>query len=86
MKTVKMYALSTCPWCRKAKKFFADRQVQFQYTDFDLADAATQAKIMQELDAEGVRGFPFVRIGDQGVEGYQPARYAELLGLPGDAP
>lgn len=81
MKTVTMYTLSTCPWCRKAKKFFADHKVQFQYTDYDLADEATQAKIMRELDAEGVKGFPFVRIGDQGVEGYQPARYTELLGL-----
>ncbi len=81
MKTVTMYTLSTCPWCRKAKKFFADHEVQFQYTDYDLADEATQAKIMRELDAEGVKGFPFVRIGDQTVEGYQPARYTELLGL-----
>lgn len=86
MTTVTMYTLSTCPWCRKAKKFFADHKIQFQYTDFDLADAATQAKIMQELDAEGVSGFPFVRIGGQGVEGYQPARYTELLGLPGGSP
>ncbi len=81
MKTVTMYTLSTCPWCRKAKKFFADHEVKFQYTDYDLADEATQAKIMRELDAEGVKGFPFVRIGDQTVEGYQPARYTELLGL-----
>ncbi len=85
MKTVTMYTLSTCPWCRKAKKFFADHGVQFQYTDYDLADAASQARIMQELDAEGVKGFPFVRIGGESVEGYQPARYSALLGLT-DAP
>jgi glutaredoxin len=24
MKTVTLYTLSTCPWCRKAKKFFTD--------------------------------------------------------------
>ena len=57
MKPVTMYTLSTCPWCRKAKKFFADHNVQFQYTDYDLADEATQAKIMRELDTEGVKGF-----------------------------
>ena len=47
----------------------------------DLADVATQDKIMRELEAEGVNGFPFVRIGDQVVEGYQPDRYAKLLGI-----
>ncbi len=36
---------------------------------------------MRELDAEGANGFPFVRIGDKVVEGYQPDRYAALLGL-----
>jgi glutaredoxin len=81
MKKVSMYTLSTCPWCRKTKKFFAEHNIPFEFTDYDLADAATQDRIMRELDAEGANGFPFVRIGDQVVEGYQPARYSELLGL-----
>ncbi len=81
MKPVTMYTLSTCPWCRKAKKFFADHKIEFQYTDYDLADEATQDRIMRELDAAGAKGFPFVRIGDQIVEGFQPARYTQLLGL-----
>jgi glutaredoxin len=83
MKKVSMYTLSTCPWCRKTKKFFTEHNVPFEYTDYDLADEATQNRIMRELDAEGVGGFPFVRIGDQTVEGYQPERFAELLGLQG---
>ena len=81
MATVTMYTLSTCPWCRKTKKFFTDRNIPYQFTDYDLADEATQDKIMRELDAHGANGFPFVRIGDQVVVGYRPDRYAELLGL-----
>jgi hypothetical protein len=42
---------------------------------------AMQDKIMRELEAEGANGFPFVRIGDRVVEGYQPDRYAKLLEL-----
>jgi glutaredoxin len=76
-----MYTLSTCPWCRKTKKYFTEHHVEFDYTDYDLADEATQDKIMRELDAEGASGFPFVRIGDQIVEGYRPDRFAELLGI-----
>ena len=78
---VSMYTLSTCPWCRKTKQWFADHDIPFDFTDYDLADEATQDEITRELDAEGVSGFPFVRIGDQVLEGYRPDRYAKLTGI-----
>jgi len=81
MKKVSMYTLSTCPWCQKTRKYFTEHHIAFDYTDYDLADDATQDRIMRELDAEGASGFPFVRIGDQTVEGYRPDRFAELLGI-----
>jgi glutaredoxin len=81
MVTVKMYTLSTCPWCRKTKKFFTEHNIPFEFTDYDLANEATQDKIMAELDAAGASGFPFVRIGDQVVAGYQPNMYAKLMGI-----
>ncbi len=81
MKKVSMYTLSTCPWCRKTKKYFTERGVPVDFIDYDLADGGTQARIMQELDAEGASGFPFVRIGDAVVVGYRPDLYASLLGL-----
>jgi glutaredoxin len=74
-----MYTLSTCPWCRKAKQFFAERNIPFTDVDYDLADEATQARILQELDAAGVTGFPFVKIGDTVIAGYQPAAYSKAL-------
>lgn len=81
MPKVSMYTLSTCPWCRKTKKFFTDHDIPFEYIDYDLADEATQERIMTELDAEGATGFPFVRIGDQAVIGYQPNVYGKILGI-----
>jgi glutaredoxin len=81
MVTVKMYTLSTCPWCKKTKKFFTEHNIPFEFTDYDLANEATQDKIMAELDAAGANGFPFVRIGDQVVAGYQPNMYAKLMGI-----
>jgi glutaredoxin len=79
MKKVSLYTLSTCPWCRKAKQFFAERNIPFTYIDYDLADEATQGKILQELDAAGATGFPFVRIGDKVIAGYQPELYSKAL-------
>jgi glutaredoxin len=81
VKKVSMYTLSTCPWCRKTKRYFTEHNIPFEFVDYDLADPTTQDKIMRELEAEGANGFPFVRIGNQVVEGYQPGRYAELLGI-----
>ncbi len=81
MKKVSMYTLSTCPWCRKTKEWFSQHHIPFEDIDYDLADEATQKRIMRELDAERANGFPFVRIGDQVIVGYQPDRYAKLLGI-----
>jgi glutaredoxin len=81
MKKVSMYTLSTCPWCRKTKKFFSDHHIPFTYIDYDLADEPTQRRIMQEVDAAGATGFPFVKIDDEVIVGYQPERYASELGI-----
>ena len=81
MKKVIVYALSTCPWCRKTKKFFTDHEIPFNYVDYDLADQITQEGIMRELDAAGASGFPFVRIGEQVIVGYQPDGFSAALGL-----
>ena len=81
MKTVNMYALSTCPWCMKTKKFFTGHNIPFSYIDYDLADEATQTRILGEIDAAGATGFPFVRIGDETISGYKPERYSHALGI-----
>ena len=79
MKQVTLYTLSTCPWCRKAKKFFTDNNIPFTDIDYDLADEATQGKILNELDANGATGFPYAKISNQVIVGYQPERYATAL-------
>ena len=79
MKPVTLYTLSTCPWCRKAKQFFTQKNVPFTYIDYDLADEPTQERILQELDAAGATGFPFAKIGNRIVSGYQPAAYSKAL-------
>ncbi len=81
MNKVSMYTLSTCPWCRKTKQWFTDHGIPFDYTDYDLADSATQDKIMQDMDAHGANGFPYVMIDGAIVVGWNPQRYAELMGV-----
>ena len=38
MNKISMYTLSTCPWCRKTKKFFRDKGISFDFIDYDLAN------------------------------------------------
>lgn len=81
MKKVKMYTLSTCPWCRKTKKFFKDHEIEFEYIDFDLTDSETREKIINEMKRHGANGFPYVKIGDNIVVGYKPDEYSALMGI-----
>jgi len=77
-----MYTMSTCPWCRKTKKFFTDNKIPFEYTDYDLATDEEQKKIMDTMLKKGADGiFPFVIIGKDVVIGYHPEKYSELLRL-----
>jgi glutaredoxin len=76
-----MYTLSTCPWCRKTKQFFKENNIPFEYVDYDLQKEEEQQKIIDEMTKLGGMAFPFVKIRDQIVVGYNPEKYAELLGL-----
>lgn len=81
MKKVSMYTLSTCPWCRKTKKFFTERNIPFDYIDYDLADSETQKRIINDMERHGASAFPYVMIENDIVEGYSPDKYTKLLGL-----
>ena len=75
-----LYALSTCPWCRKAKRWFADHEVPFDYVDVDLLDGAEQdAAAEKAYKLSGARRFPIIVINGEVVVGHNPDRYLELL-------
>ncbi len=80
MRRVTIYSLSTCPWCRKAKRYFEEQGVAYDYTDYDLADDQKQQSIEQDMHDIGAGGFPVVKIGRDVVTGYHPDRYKELIG------
>jgi len=78
---VLFYSLSTCPGCRKARKFFLDNNVDFEGAEYDTSGEEEQARIRKDMDISGTPSFPWVRIGDDVVVGFNPKRYAELLGI-----
>lgn len=77
-----MYTLSTCPWCRKTKQFFKEKNITFDYVDYDLQGEDEQEKIIKEMQRVGgidAFAFPFVIIDGNVVVGYNPEKYSELL-------
>jgi len=81
MNKIILYSLSTCPWCRKAKKFFIERNVHFDFIDYDLADEKTQKFMNESMSIHKAQNFPFAMINGEAVAGYNPDHYAKLLGL-----
>jgi glutaredoxin len=80
MAKVSMYTISTCPVCRKTKELFRARGITFDFVDYDLASESEQNKIAAEMmKGTGQIGFPFVRIGDAVVIGFNPERFEQLL-------
>jgi len=82
MQKVVIYSLSTCPWCKKAKSYFDERNVAYDNTDYDLVDTDVQARIERDMRDLEVGGFPVVKIGRDVVVGFKPERYEELLRGP----
>jgi glutaredoxin len=75
-----VYGLSTCPWCRKTKQYFTDKQTDFDYINYDLTNEEEQSKIMQDMkQLGGGNAFPLVKIGEEIVIGYNPEKFAALL-------
>ena len=79
-KDVFLYALSTCPWCRKTKQFFKEKNIPFEFVDYDLADFGEQDRIVANMKKYTDHiSFPFVLIGEAVVQGYNPEKYELLL-------
>lgn len=61
-----LYALSTCAWCKKTKKFFEDHGIEFEYIDVDRCSKEDLAAIRSELEKRGApMSFPLIIIDDK---------------------
>ncbi|MFO7952598.1 MAG: glutaredoxin family protein [Bacillota bacterium] len=77
---VKVYALSTCPWCKKVKKLLDDRGINYDVIDVDLAQGEEQKKALKEVeDLTGKRSFPVTVINNQVIQGFKQEEIAGAL-------
>ncbi|MDF1542888.1 MAG: glutaredoxin family protein [Anaerosomatales bacterium] len=79
---VKVYALSTCPYCRMAKRYLDDGSVDYELTEVDKLEGQEKDDAIAEVRRiSGGASFPVVVVGDEVIVGFNKKRIKELLDL-----
>ncbi len=78
--TVKVYALSTCPYCRRTKKLLDEQGISYEAVDVDLLEGEEQDRVLAEVERlTGKQSFPVV-VTDAGViVGHDEAKLRRAL-------
>ena len=80
---VSMYAISTCAWCRRAKKFLKDNSIEFEYVDVDLCAKGDQERIRDDILSRGGHlSYPTIIVDDKFlITGFKEDKLREALGI-----
>lgn len=77
MASVKVYSTETCPYCKMAKQFLQENNVQFEAVDVSTNQAAAQEMISKS----GQMGVPVIDIDGQIIVGFDKGKIKKLLAL-----
>ncbi|MGQ9623085.1 MAG: glutaredoxin family protein [Candidatus Caldatribacteriaceae bacterium] len=81
MKSVMLYALITCPFCKMAKKFFESRNIPYNFVDVDLLPEEEKERTVAKVqEISGRKAFPVIVIGNEVIVGYDELQIKEALG------
>ncbi|MDR1941477.1 MAG: glutaredoxin family protein [Endomicrobium sp.] len=80
-KSVFLYALSTCPWCKKTKTLLDELKVKYDYLYVDLVVGQEQEEILAQIEVYNPGGgFPTLVIDKaEVIIGYKPEAIKEAL-------
>lgn len=82
MARIKVYALSTCPYCHQARAFLADNKVDFDVVEVDKLTGQERTDAVAEVQRlSGGTSFPVIVAGDDVVVGFDRAGISRLAGL-----
>ena len=61
-----MYAISTCGWCKRAKRTLNGMKVEYEYVDIDLSNSEDKEAIRTDITRRGGRLlYPTIIINDE---------------------
>ena len=81
-KDITMFALSTCQWCQKGKKWLKDNNYSYSFMDVDLLNLEDKRQLKRELmkTFEMMVRYPFLVIdGKMCYAGFNIDKWKELL-------
>lgn len=79
---IRLYALSTCPYCRMTKRYLDEHGITYELTEVDTLEGdAKQSAIEEVKRLSGGTSFPVLVADDEVVVGFNKTRIADLLGL-----
>ncbi len=78
---IKLFALSTCGWCRRTKALLDKLGVEYEYKYVDLLAGAERDEVLEEIGRwNPARSLPtMVLNGDRCIIGYKPDKIKEAL-------
>lgn len=77
--SVLVYTTPTCPHCRTAKRFLAERQIPFREVDVTRSSQAA-AELQRK---SGQTGVPVIDVNGSVIVGFDQRRLVQALGLRG---
>jgi glutaredoxin len=80
---IMLYAISTCAWCKKTKKFLKSLGVEYRYIDIDMLNPDEKEKINGEvMKWNSQRNYPMIVINNEKcIVGYKEDEIKEALHL-----
>jgi len=80
---VRLYALSTCGWCRRLKDFLGDHGVAYEYLDVDLCSREEKREVTAFLKEHNLPlSFPLTVVDESTfISGYRPEELSKALGI-----
>lgn len=79
---IRLYGLTTCPYCRMTKRYLDDHGISYELTEVDrLEGDERQATIDEVKRLSGGTSFPVLVADEEVVVGFNKTRIADVLGL-----
>jgi len=81
-KKVFLWALSTCMWCKKTKKFLDDNGVEYSFIWVDQLEGDERDKALNEIEKHNPAvSFPTILIDGKCIVGFDDKKIKEALGI-----
>jgi glutaredoxin len=79
---VKVFALSTCPYCRMTRAYLDENGVPYEVVEVDMLEGDEKDEVVAEVrELSGGASFPVVIVADEVIVGFNKKRIKELLDL-----